>query len=490
MKKQANCLRCLKYQEIGAKRHSQITGSLPEGDPLEIFWIRGSEYPDTVEIAASYPSIENQSKITEMLEASDYRKWFVHCLKCGHEYIMLRSHIRYPKDQPELAELECPSCSAMLTDRDRLEMMRGGHWKPTQPFKGIRGYWANRMLDPVSERKGYRNHLHWTAEQEIRAEKAKNKDRAKRVLVNTFDALAYRPEMVEQPDYTALYMRREDYDAMKVCPTGVLAITAGVDVQKTWIEVTVLGAGKRGQQWVLMHRKIHGVYDKSQTWKKLDQLLSRQFKVSIGEGEDGEPIYTQIRINSAFVDAGHWNKHVYAYTRRKASRRIFASLGARTINAPAVGTRSKKGNPPAIAYMIGTHLIKDEIYGQLSLDTPPEGEEYAEGFIHFPVDENIDEDYFSGLTCEEGLIKYVGGEAYTFYENTRKERNEPLDCLVYAKAAMVLLNPNWDAIERNLGERIDPKPAKEPRKQNRQPIRPAHSSWATAGIGTGWLKKW
>jgi hypothetical protein len=29
MKKQANCLRCLKYQEIGAKRHSQITGSLP-----------------------------------------------------------------------------------------------------------------------------------------------------------------------------------------------------------------------------------------------------------------------------------------------------------------------------------------------------------------------------------------------------------------------------------------------------------------------------
>jgi hypothetical protein len=31
MKKQANCLRCLKYQEIGAKRHSQITGSLPGG---------------------------------------------------------------------------------------------------------------------------------------------------------------------------------------------------------------------------------------------------------------------------------------------------------------------------------------------------------------------------------------------------------------------------------------------------------------------------
>jgi hypothetical protein len=33
MKKQANCLRCLKYQEIGAKRHSQITGSLPRDNP-------------------------------------------------------------------------------------------------------------------------------------------------------------------------------------------------------------------------------------------------------------------------------------------------------------------------------------------------------------------------------------------------------------------------------------------------------------------------
>jgi hypothetical protein len=36
MKKQANCLRCLKYQEIGAKRHSQITGSLPSGSNVII----------------------------------------------------------------------------------------------------------------------------------------------------------------------------------------------------------------------------------------------------------------------------------------------------------------------------------------------------------------------------------------------------------------------------------------------------------------------
>ena len=38
MKKQANCLRCLKYQEIGAKRHSQITGSLPNAPAVQPIW--------------------------------------------------------------------------------------------------------------------------------------------------------------------------------------------------------------------------------------------------------------------------------------------------------------------------------------------------------------------------------------------------------------------------------------------------------------------
>jgi phage terminase large subunit GpA-like protein len=40
-----------------------------EGDALEILWVRGSEYPDTIKIAASYPSVKGRSKIEALLLA-------------------------------------------------------------------------------------------------------------------------------------------------------------------------------------------------------------------------------------------------------------------------------------------------------------------------------------------------------------------------------------------------------------------------------------
>jgi len=61
MKKQANCLRCLKYQEIGAKRHSQITGSLPAARRV----IGGGELTGI------------EQKVLRTNSSSEFRAWLV-----------------------------------------------------------------------------------------------------------------------------------------------------------------------------------------------------------------------------------------------------------------------------------------------------------------------------------------------------------------------------------------------------------------------------
>jgi len=76
MKKQANCLRCLKYQEIGAKRHSQITGSLPleyEPDVPNVLFDGLTEEPRSTMLTldlllrSSIPITRSSAKITRFL---------------------------------------------------------------------------------------------------------------------------------------------------------------------------------------------------------------------------------------------------------------------------------------------------------------------------------------------------------------------------------------------------------------------------------------
>lgn len=56
-------------------------------------------------------------------------------------------------------------------------------------------------------------------------------------------------------------------------------------------------------------------------------------------------------------------------------------------------------------------------------------------YCHFP---EYDEHYFRGLTAEEQVVKVVRGYRKLQWVK-RYERNEPLDCRVYARAAAAIL---------------------------------------------------
>jgi phage terminase large subunit GpA-like protein len=81
-----------------------------EGDQLRQFAVRGSEYPDTVQVYSSFPSLKGQSNIDAKYERSDKRVWEVPCAKCGDPWVMNRKDLRYDKEKTEEAKIECPNC--------------------------------------------------------------------------------------------------------------------------------------------------------------------------------------------------------------------------------------------------------------------------------------------------------------------------------------------------------------------------------------------
>ena len=423
------------------------TSNTDEGDQLEIFWMRGSEYADAVRIAASYPSVEGQSRIAALMEKSDFRKWFTPCPKCSEYIVMERGHVKHPKDKPEKAVVECPECAKTFNDKQRRESVKQGEWRATRKFNGVAGFWANGMISPHPKQKGFKSHLHWIADQTLKIDTADNPERAKHVFTNTFDALPYKPEVIEAPSAHILLERREDYKPYHKLPEEVLILTAGVDIQKRWIEAAVWGWGEGKQSWLLEHKKISGAPDDPGTWNALESFLaSCRYK---------HPLGVELALfepgSRVFVDSGHWSNHVLPWTFSKQSMGVYACHGLPSINAPILGKPRIAANPKARGYPLGVNQAKDIIYSRLALDWPEGGDQFPAGFVHFNDVATVD--FMEGLTCEYGKHEIYRGEIFTRYICPSGKRNEPLDTYVYALAAAIDINPNFERIRENMSKK-------------------------------------
>lgn len=89
-------------------------------------------------------------------------------------------------------------------------------------------------------------------------------------------------------------------------------------------------------------------------------------------------------------------------------------------------------------FMVGVDSAKFTIYGWLRLTAP------GPGFSHFPV--TREDDYFDGLTSEEVKTRMSRGFPVREWFKRPGARNEPLDCRVYAYAAMLSLGVNWNRL--------------------------------------------
>jgi phage terminase large subunit GpA-like protein len=118
----------------------------------------------------------------------------------------------------------------------------------------------------------------------------------------------------------------------------------------------------------------------------------------------------------------------------KGDSRAPAILGAASpIEVGPLGVKMKRG---VKVWPVNSGMAKEELYRWLRLERPTDedierGITFPPGYCHFP---RYSEEYFKQITAEQLVAKLVKGYRKLEWQKMR-ERNEALDCRVYARAA-------------------------------------------------------
>ena len=264
-------------------------------------------------------------------------------------------------------------------------------------------------------------------------EAAQGDSRAIKTFKNTVLGETWQ-EPGEAPDWQRLYDRREAWTPGMV-PQGGLFLTSGVDVQRDRVEASIWAWGRGKQSWLVDHRIIPGNPFERAVWDELRTLLGETWRHESGQ---------QMGISMTAIDSGDGmtTAEVYAFVRRAGSTRVIAVKGQDALRQ-AVGLASKtevRRNGTKLGglkvWPVGSSYLKGETYGWLKLDRPTEesGEEFPAGYVHLPI-HAAGEEFCKQLTAEQLVIR-AGRNGFRKMEWVKtRERNEALDCRVYARAA-------------------------------------------------------
>jgi len=147
----------------------------------------------------------------------------------------------------------------------------------------------------------------------------------------------------------------------------------------------------------------------------------------------------EMKISATCIDtggSGGLTQAAYEQLRGKQRRKIFAIKGKGGWNRPIVSapTKARQGRKgrPVTLFTVGTDEAKLYVMRGLKV-------EQGQRCCHFPDDR--DPEYFHQLTAERLVTRMIRGFPFREWHKTR-ERNEALDCRVYAYAALKIENPN------------------------------------------------
>jgi len=424
-------IRILLADEID--RYPESAGS--EGDPLKLAEKRTTTFWNKKKVYVSTPTIKDASRIEDEYKKGTQEKWKLKCPHCGdYQYIHLQNvKFEYEKDKKGNYKVwdlkyECTECHSKFDEHT---------------WKNQSGKWVAENDDVIKTRSFHLNAFvsPWTPWEEIIEEwlTVKKDPEQYKVFKNTMLGLPWE-EKGEIEDEEFLLKRREEYEAD--VPDGVLLLTAGVDVQDDRLEYEIAGWGKGQESWGIEYGMIMGAPDMPSTWQMLSDKLDQTFRTESGKG---------MKVTCTCVDSGgHFTSDVYKFCKKNEHRRIFAIKGRGGPGIPLIDKiyRSKKEN--AAVFILGVDSGKSTIMSRLKI------KERGDGYCHFPANKerNYDRSYFQGLISEKLVRRKRSGQYRMVWEKiSPNQRNEPLDLRNYALAALNILNPSFDALEKRLKQK-------------------------------------
>jgi phage terminase large subunit GpA-like protein len=423
-----------------------------EGDPVALAEARTRTFSWRSKVLlGSTPTIHGLSRIEREYEASDQLRYFVPCPHCGEMQWLKFERLRWEKSKPETAHYECAACDRGIEEHHKTAMLAAGEWRPTAEAQdpGTIGFHISALYSPVG----------WLSWEDIaRLWEAATTDEAKRSFKNSVLGETW-VETGEAPDWQRLYERREPWQIGTV-PRGGLFLTAGADVQKDRIEVDVWAWGRGLESWLVDHIVVEGGPEQAGTWGALGALLDRTWWHDLG---------TRIGIAKLAVDTGYEAPAVYAWARKVGHAQVTPIKGVEGFNraAPVAGPThvdvtegGKKLRRGARLWTIAVATFKSETYRFLRLSSPTDeeiaaGACYPAGYVHLP--RGAEAEWVKQLVGEQ-LVTVKTKRGFTRLEWQKlRERNEALDCRVYARAAAWIAGADrwteatWRDLEHQVG---------------------------------------
>jgi phage terminase large subunit GpA-like protein len=440
-----------------------------EGDPIALAEARTISFGHRSKMfLVSTPTIKGLSRIEREYDLSDQQRYFVPCPHCGQLQWLKFERLRWPKGLPGRAVYVCEGCDEPIEERFKTFMMNeanGAHWRATAEgdvlataqAAGTVGFHISGLYSPLG----------WLSWEEIARswEAAQGNDASMKTLKNTILGETWQ-EKGEAPDWQRIYERRESWQLGQV-PEGVLVLTAGADVQREGrIEIDVWGWGRGLRSWLVDHIVIEGDIGKPAVWDGLTAVLGQTWPHAGGQ---------RMGLARLAIDTGDGmtTDAVYAWVRAQGRGQVIAVKGvggfdrSSPVDGPTfveVNERGRKIRRGVQLWKVAVSVFKSETYRFLRLAAPTDealgdGEGWPAGYVHLP--RGMTSEWVRQLTAEQLMtVKQRTGYQRLEWQKIR-DRNEALDCRVYARAAAWLMGlDRWDEPRfEQMEMQLDPVPS-------------------------------
>lgn len=469
-------------RSIGGVEHSQ-------GSPLAMLFKRAANFPLSKIFRASTPVLKETSTIEPAFLFGSQEYYYVPCPYCNsdadrygnlfvikHENIKYSSHLDAVTNLPVEVYCECPYCKNKIFEYSKDWMFENGHWLSSKntdsnisnsnsnTCNSGSGAGSNQLYE-VGDIENVSLHISsfysplgffsWRDAVAEWLEYVRSKDPALlQVYINQTCGETYSAAGRDiSPNW--LSSRVEDYvnlDTGEVVdvPIGVLALTAGVDVQKDRLECEIVGWGVYEESWSIDYSVFSGNTDflgdengldpvtgNLTPWRQLSDHLYNRWGMANG---------CVLPVECTLIDAGWKPEVVHLFCKSHEARRVYPSKGlSGWSRSKGFITRPKRRTERfnTLFFYVYPDLLKDRIYQNLSIEDP------GPGFCHFPSKPVYDHRYFSGLTSENREVKMSAGRPKICWTLPKGVRNEPLDCRCLAYAALKVSAINLKSRDEN-----------------------------------------